>query len=85
MTSAGIPSLTYGTDTIGVADSVLRRMRVMAAAAVSAPGAGKQLDAVLWLADVAGHRADPAFAAHELPVVVLARAVWERWLHCQHH
>ena len=59
--TAGNPALQYGADTIGVADSVLHRQCTLAAGMVSAPGAGKQLDAVLWLADAAGHTTDTAF------------------------
>ena len=79
--TAGNPSMLYGTDTLGVADTVLHSQRRVAAAAVSAPGAGKQMDAILWMADAVGnHSTDPAFAAHEMPVVSLARAVWDGWI-----
>ena len=39
---AGNPAMTYGEDTVGVADSVLDRQRATAAVAASAPGGGKQ-------------------------------------------
>ena len=69
----------YGAETCGVADSMLHRQRVVAAANACAPGAGKQLDASLFLADIGGKKTDPAFAAHELPLGALAKAAWQRW------
>ena len=78
--TAGGPASQYGAETLGVADSVLHHQRVFAAAAISAPGAGKNTDAVLWLADAQGIAADPAFSAHELPAIALARALWDGWI-----
>ena len=76
---AGNTAMMYGADTSGVSDSLLEKQRCSAAANVSAAGAGKQKDMVLWLADARGGGADPCFAAHELPITALAKAAWERW------
>ena len=78
-TVAGNPSMMYGADTSGVSDSLLERQRCSAAAASSAPGAGKQKDVLLWQADAKGGGADPCFPAHEMPITALAKAAWERW------
>ena len=76
---AGNPAMMYGADTCGIADSMLEKQRITAAAAASAPGAGKQKDVALWYADAKGFGTDPAFAAHELPFTSLAKAAWEGW------
>jgi len=76
---AGNAAMAYGFDTIGVADTVLDRMRGSAATTASAPGGGKQKDMSLWFADMNGLTTDPSFAAHELPITSVARAAWECW------
>ena len=51
---AGNPAMLYGAETSGVSDSMLEAQRCSAAAAASAPGAGKQKDVLLWQADAKG-------------------------------
>ena len=77
---SGNPAMLYGAHITGVSNSMLCHQRQAAAANSSAPGQGKQVELVLWLADAGGTRTDPAFAAHELPLGFLARAILERWL-----
>ena len=72
--------MLYGAHIMGVSNSMFCHQRQAAAANSSAPGQGKQVETVLWLADAGGTRTDPAYAAHELPLGFLARAIWERWL-----
>ena len=79
MRVAGNSSLTYGEDTMGVADTALDQQRSTAAKISSAPGGGKQKDLALWHADARGQTTDPAFHAHELPITALAKAAWENW------
>ena len=71
--------MMYGADTSGISDSMLDSQRAAAASMASAPGAGKQKDVLLWHADARGVGTDPAFAAHEMPLVSLFKAVWEKW------
>ena len=63
-------------------DTLLRQRRAVAAAtAPAAGGGGQDLDISLALADESGRgQADPAFAAHAMPIGQWATAVWERWL-----
>jgi len=52
-----------------------------AVAAASVPGGSGELGLTLIVADGSmSGKADPAFAAHEAPIVKWAEAVWEGWL-----
>jgi len=77
--TAGVPAMSYGWDTTGVADSTLRIARAAVAAAVAPEAGGKSPEVVLMLADSAGGAVDPAYAAHSLPIVQWATAHWEGW------
>ena len=72
--------MCYGQDITGVADSMLKTQQRVINKAASAPGAGKNLATSLWLHDVAGGKTDPAYDAHELPVLNYAKACLEDWL-----
>ena len=65
---------------MGVSDSTLLELRRTAAAAVGAPGHGKDVNLTLWLADIRRHRRDLAYSAHELPIVMWAQANWYSWI-----
>ncbi len=73
--------MTYGDDTIGVADSALLQRRRAVAAALNKHGKGKELDLVLAMAEnTTGSSVDPAFAAHTAPLVRWAEAIWGGWV-----
>ena len=75
------PRLTNGAQTCGIADTHLHQLRVNTAAAHAAATSGKQVDAVLYLADGGtAAPADPTYAAHVLPIVTWATALWQRWV-----
>ncbi len=76
--STAAPTMLYGVECSGVADTVLLNMRTSAAGAASAQGGGKNLELVLAAADCDQGTLDPAFAAHTLPIGQWARAVWEK-------
>jgi hypothetical protein len=78
--TGGTAALVYGQCNTGVSTSMLYAQRT-AVAAASVPGGCGSLDLTLILADGSTKgRADPAFAAHEAPIVKWAEAVWESWL-----
>lgn len=79
--TGGAAGMTYGAASVGVAPTLLQAQRVAAAQALGDRTRGGDLDLTLAVADGArGGQADPAFAAHLQPIVVWARAVWERLL-----
>ena len=77
--AAGIPVLTYGTETCGMSPSHLLSARRLTAKAVAPRGGGKTPDMVLHVADASGGTVDPAFDAHVLPIKTWALALWQRW------
>ena len=78
--TGGTAALVYGQANTGVADSVLLEQR-RAVAAASVPGGAGDLDLTLIMADGGRHgMADPAFAAHQMPIAMWAEAVWCGWL-----
>ena len=78
--TGGTAAMTYATGNMGVSSTMLHSQRTGAAAMLQARGAG-DLDLTLVLADASTKgRADPAFAAHEEPIVMWAQAVWSGWL-----
>ena len=72
-------SMAYGADAMGTSDTALAKMRLVAAKALSAPTAGKNVDLVFIAADLHDGSSDPAFLAHELPAKHWALAWWEGW------
>eukprot|EP00972_Heterocapsa_arctica_P010672 1565874-Heterocapsa_arctica.AAC.1 len=78
--TGGTAALVYGQGNTGVSSTMLRAQRISVAAA-SVPGGSGELDLALVLADGSMRgKVDPAFAAHEAPIVKWAEAVWEGWL-----
>jgi len=77
--AAGTPSITYGWDVMGVADTVLRAARSSIAGALAPEAGGKNPDVVLYMNDVAGATADPAYDAHVLPLKHWALACSQGW------
>ncbi len=80
ITSGAAASFTYGDDVTGVSNTELDTRRRTVAAVVGTPTRGKDVDAVLAWADFEGRQgADPAFAAHTMPICRWAEAVWCSW------
>jgi hypothetical protein len=78
--SVGTAALVYGLGNSGVSDSMLHAQRSAFSAASVLRGHG-DMDFNLLIADGSKHgKADPAFAAHEIPITRWAEAVWESWL-----
>ena len=78
--SGGTAALVYGLGNSGVSDSMLHAQRSAVSAASVLRGHG-DMDFNLLIADGSKHgKADPAFAAHEIPITRWAEAVWESWL-----
>jgi hypothetical protein len=77
--STAAPTMLYGAECIGVADTVLDGMRRLTAQSAAAMGGGKNADLVLLAADCDQGTMDPCFAAHTLPIGQWAKAVWEGW------
>ena len=80
MLTAGTPMAMYGVDVAGVADSRLMDLRRAAAKATAPPAGGKNPDLVLYVGACAGRDADPAHAAHVLPIGMLAETAWELYV-----
>ena len=81
LATGGNAATEYGQECFGVADYFLLQMRRNVAAVIGGGTAGKDHNLALIAAEASwGHRADPAFAAHEGPIVAWARAMWECWL-----
>ncbi len=73
-------TFTYGDDVTGVSNTDLDARRRTVAAMIGTPTRGKDVDAVLALAETDGRqRVDPAFDAHTLPLGRWAEAVWSGW------
>ena len=79
-TTAGLPSVLYGADAMGIATSTLKTWSAIFARAVAPIAGGKNPDRLLHALDAAGKAADPALQAHTLPIVAVAMAAWERWV-----
>ncbi len=75
----GTPSITYGVETVGMADSHLDNARGAIAKAAAPEGSGKSVDLVLYAADLVTGTMDPAFDANVLPVYYWSLAWWEGW------
>ena len=78
--TAGISGMLFGAEISGVSDSMLKDQRTVISMAASAPAAGKSPLMTLWLQDCAGNKLDPAFAAHELPILYYAKCCFEKWI-----
>ena len=81
LSRSGVSSaVSWGMNAIGVANAPLMSWRRTIAKACAADGRGKKPDLVLVVADrQEGDTADPAFAAHALPLCDWAAAIWENW------
>ena len=78
--TGAVAAMTYGQETMGVANTTLLNQRRAAASALVTEGNG-DLDLRLALADGGGKaKVDPAFPAHLLPIGSWAEAVWCSWL-----
>ena len=71
--------MTYDACCNGVADGMLRSMRTTTARGLAPPTRGKNSELVLYVADAAGGRADPAFEAHGQPIKFWALSWWQQW------
>ena len=75
--------MTYGEGVMGVSDNTLmaQRRSVSMAGGTGGSTCGQNLDLALIMIDGSKFGlADPAFDAHELPIVAWAQAVWFKWL-----
>ena len=82
MRTGGVAALSYGEFATGVSPSMLLQQRraVAACTSRSAGFGGQCLDRALLVADGARHgHADPAHAAHSLPIGYWAQAIWSSW------
>ena len=80
--TGGLSAITYGAEITGVSNGHLLRQRQTVARFCSLVKgvAGQNLDLALALADGVGKGvADPAFDAHTKPIVMWAKAIWEKW------
>ena len=78
--SGGTAALVYGLGNTGVSNSMLYAQRSSVSAASVTGGRG-DLDLSLMMADGSmSGTADPAFAAHQIPIARWAEAVWESWI-----
>lgn len=79
--TGGSTSMTYG-QVHGVPDTTLYRQRSAVARAIAHAGgpAGQDHDLTMILAEGRHGHFDPAFAAHEEPVVSWARAIYNAWM-----
>jgi hypothetical protein len=77
--AAGPPSILYGVETIGLADSALNTTRSRVATAAAPKAGGKNPDLTLAALDGANGCLDPAFECHIGPIKHWALAWWERW------
>ena len=77
--TAGIPMITYGVDTIGMANTHLLNARRAIVKAVAPQATGKCEDLILHVADSNGGTLDPAVGAHVQPLKSLALCWWEGW------
>ena len=78
--TAGIPSLTYGIDVCGVADTPLQSLCATVAGSASPDTYGRSPDLVFHALDAVGVSADPAAEVNALPIVPWAAAWWEHWV-----
>ena len=72
-------AMLYDACCHGVSDSMLKRIRITSADGLAPPTRGKHHEMVLYAADAAGTRIDPAFDAHALPIKFWALAWWQGW------
>ena len=78
--TGGASGLTFGSEAMGVASTLLLSQRQAVAATLVESGSG-DLNLRFILAEVECRgKIDPAFPAHCGPIIAWATAVWERWL-----
>ena len=77
--ATAMPSIAYGLDVHGVADSKLKHLRSTVLRAFSPNACGGLAEAEWYARDGSAGRDDPAFQAHSLPIVALANAWYDRW------
>ena len=76
----GAPGMLYGVDLMGVADTHLHKVRVVALCAALPPGPARNVDTGFAILDSSGRTTDPAYAAHEAPVRSWCFALWQAWV-----
>jgi hypothetical protein len=72
-------TMTYGVETCGIADTMLRSMRAATAKICAGTASGKSTDRTLYAVDGSRSTIDPAFAAHANPITMWAHAWWSNW------
>ena len=77
--ATAMPSIAYGLDVHGIADSRLSQLRSTVLRTFSPNACGGLAEAEWYARDGSAGRDDPAFLAHSLPIVALANAWFERW------
>ena len=77
--ATAMPSVAYGLDVHGIADSRLKHLRSTVLRTFSPNACGGLAEAEWYARDGSAGRDDPAFQAHSLPIAALAHAWFERW------
>ena len=75
----GMPSIAYGMEVAGAADTALADMRRTIVRAAGTSTAGGSYECELFAKDGKRGRLDPAFEAHSKPIKTLAQAWWDNW------
>ena len=74
-----MPSIGYGLETAGIADSKLTSLRRMINNAAGTPTGGGHFETELFAKGALVGRLDPAFDAHAKPLATWATAWWDGW------
>ena len=77
--ATAMPSIGYGVEAMGVADTPLKKTRKLVLSAASSETAGGCVDAEFFAIDGNKGRLDPAFMCHVAPLSTWAQAWWENW------
>ena len=77
--ATAMPSVAYGLDVHGIADSKLKHLRTTVLRTFSPNACGGLVEAEWYARDGSAGRDDPAFQAHSLPTVALANARYDQW------
>ena len=77
--SAAVPAMLYGVEIFGMSDTMLADATRIAAAAISAPTAGKNPVLVMHAASVHSEAVNPTVMANVGPVKAWSTAWWDGW------
>ena len=77
--SAGNPTIAYGVETTGFADTTLKRAVSIAANAIAPPARGKKPRLTLHATAPMSTAVDPSYAVNASPIKAWASAWWDSW------